>query len=80
MLSARPLSPGEEETVKAKLVSALLAVLAVARPAVAQQENGDPTAGHELASRLCTACHIVGTERVGSDVAPPFATIARIRT
>ena len=61
----------------AKLVAAVLAVLAVARPAAAQQKEGDPTAGRELASQLCTACHIVGTERVGSDVAPPFATIAR---
>jgi mono/diheme cytochrome c family protein len=63
--------------VSAKLVAAVLAVLAVAPPAAAQQEEGDPMAGRELASQLCTACHIVGTERVGSDVAPPFATIAR---
>jgi mono/diheme cytochrome c family protein len=62
--------------VSAKVVAAVLAVLAVARPAAAQQE-GDPMAGRELASQLCAACHIVGTERVGSDVAPPFATIAR---
>ena len=34
-------------------------------------------AGQELATQLCTACHIVGTERVGSDVAPPFPVIAK---
>jgi mono/diheme cytochrome c family protein len=34
-------------------------------------------AGQELATQLCSACHIVGTERVGSDVAPPFPVIAR---
>jgi len=62
--------------VRAKLVAALT-VLAVMRPAAAQQAEPDPAAGLELASQLCTACHIVGTERVGSDVAPPFLAIAR---
>ena len=64
-------------TLKARLVVSMLAPLAFMAPAAAQQETGDPAAGHELASQLCTACHIVGTERVGSDVAPPFPTIAR---
>ena len=36
-----------------------------------------PVTTLELASRLCTACHIVGSERAGSDAAPPFAAIAR---
>jgi mono/diheme cytochrome c family protein len=53
-------------------------VLVVATlPAAAQQVIGNPDAGHELASKLCTSCHIVGTEREGSDVAPPFLVIAR---
>jgi hypothetical protein len=43
----------------------------------AAQENGSAEAGHELASQLCTACHIVGDERRGSDLAPPFRVIAR---
>jgi mono/diheme cytochrome c family protein len=30
-----------------------------------------------IAAKLCTGCHIVGTERSGSDVAPPFLVIAR---
>jgi mono/diheme cytochrome c family protein len=54
----------------------MLAVLAVALPAAAQEE-GDPVGGQELATQLCTACHIVGTENVGSDAAPPFPVIAR---
>jgi mono/diheme cytochrome c family protein len=53
----------------------LAAALAVA-PAAAQEE-GNAEAGHELASNLCTACHIVGNERSGSDLAPPFPVIAR---
>ena len=36
-----------------------------------------PQAGHELASKLCTSCHIVGNERSGSDQAPPFPLIAK---
>jgi mono/diheme cytochrome c family protein len=59
-----------------RLGASMLIVLAVALPAAAQEE-GDPVAGQELATQLCTACHIVGTERVGSDVAPPFPVIAR---
>jgi mono/diheme cytochrome c family protein len=62
--------------VRTKLV-AVLALLAAMPPAAAQQAAPDPAAGLELASQLCTACHIVGTERVGSDVAPPFLAIAR---
>lgn len=55
----------------------MLAVLVITRSAAAQQATGDPAAGHELAAQLCAACHIVGTERTGSDVAPPFLVIAR---
>jgi mono/diheme cytochrome c family protein len=54
----------------------MLAVLGVALPAAAQEE-GDPAGGQKLATQLCTACHIVGTENVGSDAAPPFPVIAR---
>jgi cytochrome c553 len=53
----------------------LAATMAVA-PAGAQ-EQGSAEAGHELASNLCTSCHIVGNERSGSDLAPPFPLIAR---
>jgi mono/diheme cytochrome c family protein len=58
-------------------IVSMLPLLALTRPAAAQQATGDPAAGHELAAQLCAACHIVGTERVGSDVAPPFLVIAR---
>jgi mono/diheme cytochrome c family protein len=57
-------------------VAAVLLLAVLARPAAAQHD-GDPAAGRELASHLCAACHIVGTERVGSDVAPPFAALAK---
>jgi hypothetical protein len=61
----------------ARLIAGTLALVAAAPPAAAQQVIGNASAGHELVWRLCTACHIVGTERVGSDVAPPFVVIAR---
>jgi mono/diheme cytochrome c family protein len=63
--------------VKARLILSMLALLAMSRSAAAQEATGDPAAGQKLAAQLCTACHIVGTERVGSDVAPPFPVIAR---
>jgi mono/diheme cytochrome c family protein len=55
----------------------MLMVIALTTPAAAQPQEGDAAAGRELASQLCAGCHIVGTERVGSDVAPPFPAIAR---
>lgn len=55
----------------------MLAIVGIALPVMAQEQEGDPAAGHELASQLCTACHIVGTEAVGSDAAPPFPVIAK---
>jgi mono/diheme cytochrome c family protein len=61
---------------KVKLLGATLILLALATPAAAQPE-GDAVAGRELASQLCAGCHIVGTERVGSDAAPPFPAIAK---
>lgn len=59
---------------EASIVGGVLAVLMAAWPAAAE-EQGDATAGHKLASQFCTACHIVGAERVGSDAAPPFRVI-----
>lgn len=61
---------------KRTIFGGALAALAVTLPAAAQ-EQGDPAAGRELASQLCSACHIVGTEAVGSDAAPPFPVIAK---
>jgi len=55
---------------------ALGALVLMAGWAAAAQEP-DPQAGMELALDLCTGCHIVGPERVGSDVAPPFMVLAR---
>jgi cytochrome c553 len=55
----------------------MLALAAIAPPLAAQEATGSASAGQELVSKLCASCHIVGTERVGSDVAPPFVVIAR---
>ena len=60
---------------KACIIGGLLGVVTASWPAAAQP-SGDPAAGHDLAARFCAACHIVGAERVGSDAAPPFQTIA----
>jgi mono/diheme cytochrome c family protein len=68
---------GGNRNVKARTIASVLALIAAAPPAAAQQVIGNADAGHELASKLCTGCHIVGTERSGSDVAPPFLVIAR---
>jgi mono/diheme cytochrome c family protein len=53
-----------------------LAAILAALPAMTQ-EPGDAAAGHELATKLCSSCHIVGNERSGSDLAPPFPVIAK---
>jgi cytochrome c553 len=53
-----------------------LAVTLAVAPALAQ-EPGNAEAGHDLASKLCASCHIVGNERRGSDMAPPFPVIAK---
>jgi mono/diheme cytochrome c family protein len=53
-----------------------LIAIAMSR-SLAAQEEGDGVAGKELAAKLCSGCHIVGSERAGSDVAPPFPAIAR---
>ncbi len=60
---------------RATIVGGTLSILATVGPAAAQ--TGDAAAGHDLAAQLCSSCHIVGAERVGSDVAPPFRTIAK---
>jgi mono/diheme cytochrome c family protein len=54
----------------------VLVALTVSLPAAAQEES-NAAAGRELAAQLCSTCHIVGNERVGSDVAPPFPILAK---
>ena len=53
-----------------------LGMVGLALPAGAQEE-GSAAHGLELAAQLCSACHIVGVEPIGSDVAPPFPAIAK---
>jgi mono/diheme cytochrome c family protein len=59
-----------------RVAGGALGALLVALPALAQQ-TGSAAAGKDLASKLCSNCHIVGTERAGSDVAPPFPVLAK---
>jgi mono/diheme cytochrome c family protein len=64
----------EDESVISRLLGAMLALGTTVGPAAA--ESGDSAAGHRLAQQFCSSCHIVGSERAGSDVAPPFRAIA----
>ena len=59
-----------------RVAGGALGALLVALPALAQQ-TGSAAAGKELSSKLCSNCHIVGSERAGSDVAPPFPILAK---
>ena len=60
---------------KLTIFAGALAASTMGGPALAQQQ-GDAAAGHELATQFCSSCHVVGAERVASDVAPPFRAIA----
>jgi cytochrome c553 len=62
--------------VRAIIVGGTLGVFLTVGQAAAA-ETGNAAAGHELAAQLCSSCHIVGAERVGSDAAPPFRAIAK---
>ena len=39
-------------------------------------DAGDAATGRALAEKWCTGCHLVSNSAPGSDVAPPFRTIA----
>ena len=71
------LGTGRRAVMRRYLVSALSLAATLAIAPAAAQEEGSAEAGHELASQLCTACHIVGNERSGSDLAPPFPVVAK---
>jgi len=60
-----------------RLLGSALALAGIAITPTLAQEAANAEAGHELAAKLCTACHIVGNESSGSDLAPPFPVIAR---
>jgi mono/diheme cytochrome c family protein len=68
---------GEEESMISRLVGVAAVLGAALWAAAAAAETGDPAAGHDLADKLCSSCHIVGNERAGSDIAPPFRTLAK---
>ena len=58
---------------------ALLALVAWASPALAQQQ-GDLASGERIARTWCSNCHVIGAEGSGpaNDAAPTFASIARM--
>ncbi len=58
-----------------------VALALVALPAGAQ-ESGDRVAGHDLAVRWCSSCHVVdpGQQRQGSDAVPTFSAIASMKS
>jgi len=64
----------------ARIVAAAALAL-VALPAAAQ-ESGDQVAGHDLAVRWCSSCHVVdpAQQHQGSDAVPTFAAIATMKS
>jgi len=58
----------------------VIALLGVAVVPVAAGTAGNPTEGHRLALKLCSACHIVASDQSEApllrDPAPSFPTIA----
>ena len=56
-------------------LSLAAAICVMAMPAAAA-EAGDPAIGKLLAQTWCSSCHAIsGTQRRGSDVAPPFVAL-----
>src|SRR5580692_9372613 len=62
-------------------IVAAAALALVALPAAAQ-ESGDRFAGHHLAVRWCSSCHVVdpAQQHQGSDAVPTFAAIAAMKS
>jgi mono/diheme cytochrome c family protein len=62
-------------------IIAAAALALVALPAGAQ-ESADRSAGHDLAVRWCSSCHVVdpGQQHQGSDAVPTFAAIAAMNS
>lgn len=55
---------------------AIVFVVAIGGSAAFGADAGN---GLQIARRWCASCHIIGpNQRTGSDVVPPFATIARM--
>ena len=56
---------------------AAAALFAAVAQAPNPQSRGDPRAGHEIAERWCSNCHLVDRgQRSATDVTPSFYTIA----
>lgn len=67
---------GLHRTSRRRELSALATVLCLSSvsPAMAA---GNAQAGHELAQRWCTSCHIIDPSGRGPDTGPPFPTVAQ---
>jgi mono/diheme cytochrome c family protein len=60
------------------LLASLLAASALLHPSSpAMAAAGRPDAGRLLITTSCTSCHTAPAAQSGTDVAPPFAAIAR---
>ena len=64
----------------ARIIAA--AVVAAVALRAGAQESGNRCAGHELARRWCSSCHVVDPtqQRQGSDAVPTFAAIAAMKS
>lgn len=60
----------------------VMAALTVAGLPAWSQESGSVFAGHELATRWCSSCHVVdpGQQRQGTDAVPTFTAIAAMKS
>jgi mono/diheme cytochrome c family protein len=64
------------------LLGAAMGILMLTVPPAGAQEAGDPFAGHDLAVRWCSSCHVVDPvlQRQGSDAVPSFAAVAAMKS
>lgn len=72
--------PGRRYAILFALLAACAAQFAnsarSAEPSYRVPVPGNARSGETLAKRWCTSCHILGGGTVGTDAAPPFASLA----
>lgn len=59
-----------------------VAVLVASGHPVIAQDDGDAAAGHQIAAKWCSSCHVVGREQhqATSNGAPTFTAIANMKS
>jgi len=76
------LEPGYRRAAALVSLASLLALLlqGLAVPAAMAQDRGDAAAGHQMAQRWCSNCHMVDPtqQNAAANGVPPFAAIARM--